>query len=678
MSYEPPSFGIPWNKLRFTNPDTLGFTVEESEPLTGLNVENIVTSETTPLALRANSSAPLLNGDANTLKTNSQDTQLKPFTLSGALLPTESTSSANETVGDRQWNGSNDSEEQSELLNLLKGLRQRERRHRSVSSGVMSSDLSFLQLSQYKAYAQYLQDENHEIDSSRESAYISQYIHPDKSSDGKIFHSKLKHFFIFSHAGKPIYSLNGSDDVIVGYMGLLTTVISSFDSEVRSLKFGDDMQMSILNKEPLIFVTILKLVTEFKSDILARQLKVLYDYLLSILSLTSISKSFANRMNYDLRKVLNPLDYYNLDSLALKLTYGLAPDKDLLKLDDGLNFFVSVLLDRSIECAILKNSTRQSLNSILLSCKKIKQRADIKPHNSDTSSILSYFSNNEREHLQYLGSDLLFAYIIDGKGRLLSKLRTKPHELCSQDLLLLFSTINSTLAYNSSNTGEDYWMPLCMPNFNPNGFLYVFIKSIDLAEFVKVDGNYVDKTPLSIVLVSGNKNSFFEMQKLSNYIIHKLAKKETFRNNLANELNFSYDKDESSKVSLASPLLPTLPVLLDHFIFRLKDPEQFAMMPHHGKQDVLKYAFFYTQLCTNESTIVSKVNKKLTLIKWQEGLSQPVVGFRLCDDQHEFYAIYSRFQENESPLDITNDSSKLIKWCEKYSKRLWAGEGAVY
>ncbi|KAG7194819.1 Vacuolar fusion protein mon1 [Scheffersomyces spartinae] len=678
MSDEHSSYGIPWNKLQLTNLDTLGFTVEECEPLTGLNVENVVNSEAvTPLMLMANDSTTLFSTIHNTA---SHENHLKPVALNMFLQPTESaSSSACETFGDSQWN-SPISEEQEELLNLLKGLRLRERKHRSTNLDTKSLQISFLKLSVYKQYAKFLQEEQQDqTDFDQESKFISKFIYPEKSSNGDLFHCKLKHFFIFSHAGKPIYSLNGSDDVIVGYMGLLTTVISSFDSEVHSLKFGNDMQMCILNKEPLIFVAILKLSTEFKSNLIAIQLNVLYDYLLSILSLTTINKSFANRMNYDLRKVLNPLDYYNLDSLALKLTYGLAPEKDLVQLDNGLNFFISVLLDRSIECAILRNTTRQRLNSILLSCKRVKQRGDSsKSHNSDTSSILSYFSNNEREHLRFLGSDLLFAYIIDGKGRLLSKLRTNPHCLGSKDLLLLFSTINSTLAYNSSNTGEDYWMPLCMPHFNSNGFLYVFIKSIDLADFVKVDGNYVERTPLSIVLVSGNKNSFFEMQKLSNYIIHMIAKKESFRNSLANELNFSYDKPSSTKDSVSSPLLPPCPVLLDHFIFRLKDLEQFAMVQHQGDPNVLKYAFFYTQLCTNESTIVNKVNKKLTIIKWQEGLSDAVVGFRLCDDKHEFYALYSQFQENESPLDITNDSSKLIKWCEKYSKRLWVGEGAVH
>ena len=56
--------------------------------------------------------------------------------------------------------------------------------------------------------------------------FIERYISISKASDSDLFHDKLKHFFILSTAGKPIYSMNGSDDVIMGYIRDLSLLLS--------------------------------------------------------------------------------------------------------------------------------------------------------------------------------------------------------------------------------------------------------------------------------------------------------------------------------------------------------------------------------------------------------------------------------------------------------------------
>ena len=68
--------------------------------------------------------------------------------------------------------------------------------------------------------------------------FFTKYISILKGDDKAQFNNKLKHFFIFSSAGKPIYSMNGSDDIVIGYMGILTTIVSSFQEN-----FNQELQV---------------------------------------------------------------------------------------------------------------------------------------------------------------------------------------------------------------------------------------------------------------------------------------------------------------------------------------------------------------------------------------------------------------------------------------------------
>ena len=77
-----------------------------------------------------------------------------------------------------------------------------------------------------------------------------------------------------------------------------------------------------VNKSPIILISISKLLFETVESV-HLQLDTLYCYLIGILSKSVIDKHFNNRLNYDLRRILSPLDFENLDELCLNLTYGI-------------------------------------------------------------------------------------------------------------------------------------------------------------------------------------------------------------------------------------------------------------------------------------------------------------------------------------------------------------------
>lgn len=52
----------------------------------------------------------------------------------------------------------------------------------------------------------------------------------DKDKDElQRFHAQKKQFFIISFAGKPIFSMNGGDDLISSYMGVIQALIAGFE-----------------------------------------------------------------------------------------------------------------------------------------------------------------------------------------------------------------------------------------------------------------------------------------------------------------------------------------------------------------------------------------------------------------------------------------------------------------
>lgn len=511
-----------------------------------------------------------------------------------------------------------------------------------------------------------------------DSDFIKKRISLSKVDDPELFHTKLKHFFILSAAGKPIYSMNGSERLVIGYMGLITSIISSFqeliDEEIKSVTFNN-IKVVILNKSPLFFVALTKIKHEFNTSeygeeesILGRQLKALYNYLVSILSKSSITRSFRNRMNYDLRKVLSPLDFHNFDSFCMKLTYGFYSDEEDNQVDLDFSFFASRLLS-SFECCRMRNKTRTRINGILQDSKKIKK--DI-PKEDDNSS---YFFKSETSSQLYLAPDMLFALITSPEMQIISYLHPKNHRLSTNDISVLLSMITSIHeTRKSSSVAEDSWVPLCLPDFNSTGFVHIFLKVIDLSKYVAVDGIEIPYTPITIALISGNKNSFFEIQEISKYIIDRVTGSELLRNELANELTKSKSLSISQDLSIPS---------IKHFMFKLKQSNQFITSDAKDftgsidKSVIMNLVYFYSHLFhsrTDGKLSALSSNRRLNYYHWALP-DNSVIGFMLIHSDYEYYCLCDG---DISSLDIIANSLNIIRWCQKYKKRLFIDDGVTF
>ncbi|KAI8975580.1 vacuolar fusion protein MON1 [Mycotypha africana] len=100
--------------------------------------------------------------------------------------------------------------------------------------------------------------------------------------------------------------------------------------------------------------------------------------------------------------------------------------------------------------------------------------------------------------------NILYGMIVC-KGQLVTLLRPKRHSLHPSDLHLLFNMLTGSTTFH--HTAES-WTPICLPKFNAKGFLHAYIC-------------YIEKD-VSIVVISTDKNNFFEISDWKTKMVEKL------------------------------------------------------------------------------------------------------------------------------------------------------------
>jgi hypothetical protein len=276
---------------------------------------------------------------------------------------------------------------------------------------------------------------------------------------------------ILSSAGKPIYSRHGDQNLINGYIGIIQTIISFYESAKDPLMCftAGETRFVISTAGPLYFVAISRL---GESDVQLRsQLEALYMQILSTLTLPTLTHLFSNRPNTDLRRPLQGTETL-LSSLADTFTKG-SP---------------SALLS-ALECLKIRKSQRHVINNTLLKARTEK---------------------------------LLYGLIVAG-GRLVSVIRPKRHSLHPSDLQLIFNML--------FEAGRENWIPLCLPGFNNRGYLYMYVSFLSAREG---DEN-TDEGPttasstsredeIAVLLISADKESFYDLKQMRDDVVAQMDK----------------------------------------------------------------------------------------------------------------------------------------------------------
>ena len=285
-----------------------------------------------------------------------------------------------------------------------------------------------------------------------------------------LWRSKRKHFLILSSAGKPIYNRHGDDNLISGYSGAIQTIISFYENNHDRLKSftAGSSRFVIMSRGPLHLVAISKL---GESDIqLGVQLEALYMQILSTLTLPTLTHLFSKKPSIDLRRPLQGTDSL-ISALADTFTRGSPPT-----------------LLSALECLKIRKSHRQVINSTMLKAK----------------------------------CDSLLYGLIVASGRLVSVIRPRTHSLHPSDLQLIFNMLFEAGAVKAA--GGENWIPMCLPGFNKNGYLYMYVSFLNIeGDEKESDENGADgarkEDQVAILLISANKESFYDMRKMRDTIV---------------------------------------------------------------------------------------------------------------------------------------------------------------
>ena len=286
----------------------------------------------------------------------------------------------------------------------------------------------------------------------------------------KLWKGKRKHFIILSSAGKPIYNRHGDDNLISGHIGVIQTIISFYEGAHDQLKgfTAGNSRFVIMSQGPLYLVAISQL---GESDSQLRvQLEALYMQILSTLTLPVLSQLFSNRPSTDLRRPLQGTEPL-LSALADSFTRGSS----------------STLLS-ALECLRIRKTHRQVINNTLL-----QKRCE----------------------------NLLYGLIVAG-GRLVSVVRPRRHSLHPGDLQLIFNMLFEADGIKAG--GGENWIPLCLPGFNKNGYLYMYVSFVGSPGIQEVGAehdrhHFGKKEDVTVLLISAKKDSFYELREMRDAVV---------------------------------------------------------------------------------------------------------------------------------------------------------------
>jgi hypothetical protein len=432
--------------------------------------------------------------------------------------------------------------------------------------------------------------------------------------------TKLKHFFILSASGKPVYSRHGDDQLVSHYVGVAQTLISFYQGSDDPLKTftAGDARFVMLPKGPLNLVAVSKL-GESEAQ-LRNQLESLYMQILSTLTLPSLERIFSNRPSTDLRRPLQGTDVL-LDGLSDGFTRG-SP---------------STLLS-SLECLRLRASHRRTINDTLL---KVRS------------------------------PDLLYGLIV-AAGRLVSVVRPRKHTLHPGDLHLIFNMLFEAGSVKAG--GGENWIPLCLPGFNNTGFLYMYVSFLSPSEAALVASAAPDRLPsssstktlpvtsddLAIVLISPNKDAFDSLRAMRDALIASLAQSRML-STLATAIQTG-----------RAPCSTLGPTPLKHFLYKSRANVQFTMPsfePHFSSPVARR------KLMTLYAQLHEAVHARTSHLKVLHAISNEATALAWITPVFELFCVAGKGVERGA---ITQAANRVVQWMRREEERVFIIGGAVF
>ncbi|VDN96621.1 unnamed protein product [Rodentolepis nana] len=264
----------------------------------------------------------------------------------------------------------------------------------------------------------------------------------------------LLHVFVFSDAGKPIYTRYGDESKLAHVMGVMQALVSVV------AQLGDQVQTLVAGDKNIIFRSyghlILVAVGSSQEPIshLSVILKYVYNQIVSALTNQRIDKWFMQKQNLDLRNLM--IGDNRLLSGAVELVET--------QMGPTLN---------SVLCIPLPNQIRDTVVQAII-------------HGARPSQ------------------NLLFAILLTNY-RVVCIVSMKKHFLDPVDIHLITNLVRCSQSFRNASTN---WLPICLPNFNSNGYLYANLSYLD--------------NHSCLVLMTVDSEKFYSLQNSRDQILSRL------------------------------------------------------------------------------------------------------------------------------------------------------------
>ncbi|KAL8686341.1 MAG: hypothetical protein Q9224_005476, partial [Gallowayella concinna] len=419
--------------------------------------------------------------------------------------------------------------------------------------------------------------------------------------------SKRKHFLILSSAGKPIYNRHGDDNLISGYIGIIQTIISFYEGAQDQLKgfTAAGARFVIMSQGPLYLVAISRL---GESDPQLRvQLEALYMQMLSTLTLPNLTHLFSNRPSTDLRRPLQGTEPL-LSALADSFTRGSVPT-----------------LFSALECLKIRKSHREVINNTLL-----QKRCE----------------------------SLLYGLVVAG-GRLVSVVRPRRHSLHPSDLQLIFNMLFEAEGVKAG--GGENWIPLCLPGFNKNGYLYMYVSFIDGED--RDNHNERNRASrhdeITVLLISANKESFYDLRTMRDAVVEELEK-----NGSMTVIKAAIQKGRFA----ATDIVPG--TVLHHFIYKSRANVQFTMPSYNPHFTTL---LARRKLLSLYHTLHASVHAKNAHLKVHHCISRSFISLAWITPLFELYCVAG---PSASRNALAQSANKVVQWARREEERIFIIGGA--
>ncbi|KAG9034429.1 Vacuolar fusion protein mon1 [Tulasnella sp. JGI-2019a] len=233
-----------------------------------------------------------------------------------------------------------------------------------------------------------------------------------------------RQYFILTHAGKPVFMTRGgrlSEEELTNVMGIMQALISVYADDgdkLRCINAGKT-RITFLLRAPLYYACVS---SWGEPESVGRlHLEYLHLQILSVVTGSQLSKIFEKRTNFDLRRLLDGTESF-LYSLIRRLQLDMS------------------MITASLSVLKIDPTIRGKIADLLLPGKDMK----------DTLYVLLFADN-----------------------KVVTLIRPKKHSVHPADLHLLLNTLSSSAL--SSTLDSSSWLPICLPKYNANGFLYAYV-----------------------------------------------------------------------------------------------------------------------------------------------------------------------------------------------------------